>query len=93
MSEFEKIQFEAVGYNPSANEFGVYFDVEENHLLIEFEEKLRESDYVFVERREAEAMFDKRSKFEGFARERVFSTRWSHRVYCFICEKEPPWTD
>ena len=87
MSEFEKIH---LGYIAGT---GVYFEIEENQLLIEFEEKLRESDYVLVDKKMAEAMFTKRSLFEAFARKYGFVTHWDHYQYIFVCSKEPPWIE
>ncbi len=93
MSTFEKIQFESVGFNASANEFGVYFEVEENYLLIDFDEKLNTCDIVLMARRIAEKLFEKRSLMEKFARERGFKTRYDYCQYMFVFEKEMPWNE
>lgn len=87
MSEFEKVTF--VG----ADDYAIYFEVEENHLLIEFEEKLRQCDIVLVDKQNAKKMFDQQSGLEVFAREHGFTTRWDVRQNCFICTKEPPWIE
>ena len=87
MSEFEKIHLDFIDGT------GVHFEVEENHLLIDFEEKLQECDYIVVGERQVRSMFDKLSEFEAFARKYGFVARWDHHQDIFVCSKEPPWIE
>lgn len=87
MNGFEKIHFNW------SDDTGVCFQVEENHLMIDFDEKLRTCDIVLMGKGIAEKMFEKRSLMEQFVRERGFTARFDISQYMFIFEKEMPWNE
>lgn len=92
MSDYEKIKFETTGIDEEGNP-GVYFEVEEDPLMAEFDEKLNTCDIVLLCKGIARRMFEKRSLMEQFARERGFTTRYDISQYMFVFEKEMPWNE
>lgn len=85
MSDYEKILFESI------DEDGVHFEVEDNPLMVEFEENLRTYDIVLMFKEVAKHLFEKRSMMEQFVRERGFTTKFDPEQYMFVFEKEMPW--
>ena len=92
MNGFEKIHFETTGIDEEGVA-GVYFAVEDDPLMVEFDEKLRTCDIVILCKGIAQRMFEKRSSMEQFVRERGFTTVYNISQHVFVFEKEMPWNE